>query len=249
MAGPTLGRVVTSSTQGWELAVAGARHRVEVAGSFIRVLRWYVDGELVASAQASGDRIRLRPGDRLRGGRKDCERSGLGVIDVRFTVTGRPRRVTWHATESGTSAQVKVELGLGGLDLDPDPGSSAARREERIRRQPGRHAAVATAVGLGRVLVAVLAGLLVVRLLPDLPWPDVDLPAVPWPDLPAVPWPDVDLPDVQLPTWARRVAGVLHYAWPVLLAAVLAWAELRRRRRQDELKARLRAQSEQQPQL
>ena len=230
--------MATSPTQAWELVAHQVRHRVEVAGSFVRVVRWYADGELVASAQTYGDRIRIRPGDRLRGGRKDVGRSELGVLEVRFTATGRSRRVTAHPAEGGTAAQVMAELGLSGLDLDPEPGSAAARRDERFRRHPRRSAAVATVGGAAKVLVPVLLALLAVRMVPDIPWPDVDLPALPLPDLPALP-----RPDVQLPRWVGQVAGVLQYAWPVLLAPLLVWVELRRRRRQDELKARLRAEA------
>ena len=215
---------------------------MEVSGSFIRLVRWSVDGELVASAQASGDRIRVRPGDRLRGARRDPARSDLGVLEVRFTATGRPRRVTWHPEEDGLASQVRTGLGLAGLDLDPEPGSPAAEREERFRRHPRRAAAVATASRAVGVLVSVLLALLAVRLLRDLPWPDADLPALPWPDLPALPWPEVELPAVQVPHRVRQLAGVLQHVWPILLAPLLVWAELRRRRRQDERKARLRAE-------
>jgi hypothetical protein len=233
--------VATSTTQRWQLAAGGVRHRVETAGSFLRTVRWFVDDQLLASTSASGDRVRLRPGDRIRGERRVVEERELGAVEVRFTASGRPRRVTWHPPDTGRAAT--LGSARGGLDLDPEPGSAAARREERMRRHPRRYAVLATAVGAVQVVLPLLLGLLAVRLVADLPWPEVDLPVLPLPDLPALP--SVDLPPP--PGWVRRVAGVLQYTWPVLLAAALAAVELRRRRRQDELKARLRAAASEPP--
>ena len=67
-----------------------------------------------------------------------------------------------------------------------------------------------------------------------LPWPHIDWPDVPWPDI-AIPWPDWQAPS--LPEWLRELMAKLKYVWPVLLAAGLAHAEVRRRRQQDEQKA------------
>jgi hypothetical protein len=64
--------------------------------------------------------------------------------------------------------------------------------------------------------------------LPNLPLPDL-------PDLPSIPWPGLELPG-----WVREVLDKAKYVWPVVLAYVLARAEIRRRRKQDELKAELR---------
>lgn len=230
------GPPVAISTQRWGLAAGGVRHRVEVTGSYQRTVRWFVDDELLASSTTSGDRVRLRPGDRIRGERKAVQPAGLGVLQVRFSAGGRSRRVTWHPAEGG---RAPGGLPRSGLDLDPEPGSPAARKDERIRRHPRRHALLATAAGAVQVVVPLLLGLLAVRWVVDLPWPGVDVPALPLPDLPALP--TLDLPPP--PGWLRRVAAVLQYTWPVLLAAGLAAAELRRRRRQDALKAALRAEA------
>lgn len=62
----------------------------------------------------------------------------------------------------------------------------------------------------------------------QLSWPHID-----WPDLP---WPDWQVPS--LPDWLRELMAKLKYLWPVLLAAGLAHAEVRRRRQQDMRKAR-----------
>ncbi len=71
--------------------------------------------------------------------------------------------------------------------------------------------------------------LLATVLLPAVPLPQVRLPSLPWPDVPLP-----TLPGWQVPWWVRRAAGVAAYLLPVALAAVLARAELRRRRRTDD---------------
>lgn len=123
-------------------------------------------------------------------------------------------------------------------------------REQRIREHPSRHAAIATAGGVAKVVLPLLVGLLAVRFvvnLPwpswDIPWPDIDLPRIPWPQIPwpDITWPSIDLPDWQVPEWVRWIAERLRYVWPVVLAFVLARAEINRRRKQDALKEELRA--------
>ena len=227
--------------QRWELDVGGRRHRVEVVGSFSRTVRWHVDGRLVATKRSSEDHLRLRPGDGLDAG----DEPDLGALRLSFSSLGRPRRVTWYDPDTGARAL----LGVGGLDLDPEPGSPAARHEQRVRQHPRRYAALTVAGGVATIVLPLLLGLLAVRLAVALPWPDWHLPSVPWPDvdLPSVPLPDVDLPDWALPGWLSRVADALQLVWPVVLAVFLARAEVRRRRRQDELKARLREQAARPP--
>ncbi|MCZ2860699.1 hypothetical protein [Blastococcus sp. VKM Ac-2987] len=223
---------------------------MEVTGSFSRTVTWHVDGQLVAVTRSSEDTVRLEPGDRLEksGSGTDAhaeELPDVGAIGVRFTAVGRPRRVTWYRADGEVSAATRALLGAGGIDLDPEPGSPAALREERIRRHPRRHAAVTVAGGVGKVVVPLLLGLLAVRLATAIPWPDWNLPSIPWPDvdLPSIPWPDVELPDWQVPGWVSWLADKMTYVWPVILAAALARAEIRRRRRQDALKAQLKAEA------
>lgn len=45
------------------------------------------------------------------------------------------------------------------------------------------------------------------------------------------------LPDWSLPGWVREVLDVLTFVFPVVLAFVLARAEVKRRRKQDELRS------------
>lgn len=238
--------------QGWDLSAYGRRHRVEVSGSFSRTVTWYVEGQLVAVAAKKSleDNVQLEPGDRLNKSGSTSNASAeeypdVGAMGVKFTAFGRPRRVTWYRAEGDVSATEGVLFGTGGIDLDPEPGSPAALREDRIRRHPRLHAALAVAGGVGKVLGPLLLGLLAVRLMISIPWPDWNLPSIPWPhlDLPSIPWPDVDLPDWKLLDWVAWLADKVIYVWPVILAWVLARTEIRRRREQDVLKAQLKAEA------
>ena len=51
-------------------------------------------------------------------------------------------------------------------------------------------------------------------------------------------------PDWSLPGWVREVLDKAKYVLPVIIAFVLARAEIRRRRTQDELKAGMREPGE-----
>ena len=65
-----------------------------------------------------------------------------------------------------------------------------------------------------------------------IPWPHASVArpaAVPWPDLPAPDLPDWPRP----PDWVSWVLDKAKYVWPVVVAYVLARAEIRRRREQD----------------
>jgi hypothetical protein len=103
---------------------------------------------------------------------------------------------------------------------------------------PTRFALIATAGGVAKVVVPILLSLVVVRFAINLPWPHLPHPDLP--DLPRVPWPDVplpDLPDVHAPDWLRWLLDKAKYVWPVVLAYVLARAEIRRRREQEQRRA------------
>jgi hypothetical protein len=141
-----------------------------------------------------------------------------GALVVRYSALGAPLRAT-----------------VGDVDLEPEPGSRAAEHEDRVREHPGRYAAIQTAGGVARVVVPILLTLLTVRFALSFDWPDWDLPDVPTPNLPDIPWPD--LPDITLPAWLRWVLEHAHYVIPILIAFALAQAEIKRRRKQDELRA------------
>ena len=219
---------VSGPEQVWHLDRDGHRHRVEASGSPSHHVRWFVDDELVGEKKAWEDRLTVTPD----------EPGHLGRVAVRFSALGKARRATLYDADEGAEAL----KGLGGVDLMPEEGSAAAAYEDRIRLHPRRYAAVATAGGVAKVVVPLLLGLLAIRFVVNLPWPGLpdlpfpDLPHIPWPDLPSVPLPD--LPDVRVPDWVRWVLDKAKYVWPIVIAYVLARAEINRRRKQDELRRR-----------
>jgi hypothetical protein len=231
--------MVWSNPQRWELTVHGHQHRVEARGPVLRTIRWYVDDVPVAARRTLKGDVSL-----------EAENGTGQVVELQSDALGRATGATLFDRGDVEPARRGDVLSTVGIDLDPEPGSPAARREQRIREHPWRHAMIATVGGLARVVVPLLLGLLAVRLaiavpVPhwNVPWPHVQLPRVPWPDVswPEIPWPDVEPPAWQVPDWLRWVARTMRYGWPVLLALVLAKLEVDRRREQDALKAELSA--------
>ncbi len=220
--------------QEWEIEVEGRRHRLTATpSSWSRTLEWRIDDEVVVTRKTSEDRVQLTY-------------EGL-ALDVRFSALGAGRRATLHADEGDGTAGLKAGVGVGGIDLVPAPGSPAAEREQWILDHPRLHTLRATLSGTAAIVVPLLLAALLARFvfsfdLPDIPWPD--LPSIPWPDLPDIAWPDLpsiplpDLPDWSLPGWVREVLEVLRFVFPVLIAVALARAEIRRRRKQEELRRR-----------
>lgn len=226
--------------QVWEGTVEGRVHRVETRGDVIRTLSWSVDGETVVEKKTMDDKAILR----------SSAAAYVGSLQVRFSTLGGPRRATLLDSEG------LGELGVGGVDLTPEPGSPAARHHEKLLAHPTRYTAAATLGGVATVLVPILIAALLARFAvnipwPTIPWPDLpavpwpDLPSIPWPDLPNIPWPEVTLPDVSLPGWLTWIIDNLRFVWPVILAFVLARAELKRRRKHaEELEARRNSATE-----
>jgi hypothetical protein len=193
------------STQVWTATLDGRTHRVEAIDGFRRRVRWWVDDELAGEQTSVDDKVRIE--------------APAGRLEVRFSPLGAPRRAT-----------------VGEVDLVPEAGSKAARHEDAVRAHPERYALIAALGGAAKVVVPILLTLLLARLAFSIPvdLPSLPLPSIPTPDLPSLPLPDLpDLPDWSLPGWVERVLDVAHYVWPVVLAYVLARAEIKRRRRQD----------------
>ncbi|MDZ5619836.1 hypothetical protein SFC88_03310 [Nocardioides sp. HM23] len=209
--------------QRWDLDVEGRHHRVEADGSTRHRVRWYVDDQLVAERTAMEDKIRLRPSG-------DAAGHGLGAVLVRFSTLGAPRRATRLPPDE--ALDVQLSTGVGGTDLVPERGSKAAQHDERMLAHPTRYTVIQTAGGVATVVVPLLVAALLARLAFSFDWP-----AIPWPDLPDIPWPEIRLPGIPLPNWSlpgwvREALGYAKYVWPVLLAFLLARAEIRRRRTQ-----------------
>lgn len=195
--------------QVWASTIDGARHRVEVRGGAVRrYTQWSVDGERVAAKGSAESRLRLTA-------------DGHGTLVVRHSPLGAPLRATLQRED-------------GDVDLEPEPGSPAARHEERLRAHPRRYTLLQTTGGAARVVVPLVLGVLLTRLALSIDWPSWDLPDLPAPDLPDLP--GLPLPDVTLPGWLRWLLQHAKYVLPILLAFGLARAEVRRRRRQDALR-------------
>ncbi|WP_028643921.1 hypothetical protein [Nocardioides sp. URHA0020] len=144
--------------------------------------------------------------------------SAAGKVRLRFGTLGGPQRATLLNETDG-------------LDLVPDPGSPAAAYEEKLRAHPERYSAIQTLAGAARVVIPIVLTSLLARFALSL-----DLPALPLPDLPSLPRPD--LPSWSPPGWVQRALEIAHYVWTVVLAFVIARAEVRRRRRQDQTRRR-----------
>lgn len=212
--------------QVWESTIGGRVHRVETSGDLNRRLTWSIDGEQVAEKKSMDGKVTLKAGAAAYD----------GSLLVRFSTLGGPRRATLLEAEG------LGELGVGGVDLAPEPGSPAALHHDKLIAHPTRFTAIATLGGVAKVVVPLLIAALVARLAVNIPWPDVNLPDIPFPDLPSIPWPDVNvpdiplpnLPDVTLPGWLAWILDHVHYIWPVVLAYVFARREIKRRRTQAE---------------
>lgn len=164
---------------------------------------------------ADGERVAAKGGME---GKLRLSSDDLGTLEVRYGGLGRPRRAT-----------------LGGVDLEPEPDSPAAQFEDRVRAHPNRYAAIQTAGGVARVVVPILLTLLTIRFALSFDWPNWDLPDLPSPNLPGIALPS--LPDLSPPGWLRWVLEHAKYVIPILIAYGLAQAEIKRRRKQDELRA------------
>ncbi len=222
----------------WHLDKAGRRHEVELSDAGLgRRVVWTVDGTVVAEKKSHDERLQLK-----------SDREGAVFVKLPKLI-GPARRVTWLEEPAELA---EIGLAAGGVDFRPEPGSRAARREQRIVDHPRLHTLRETAgAALGVILPLVLVWLVGRFVFSfDLPWPDVDLPDIPWPDidLPGIPWPDVDLPaipwpDITLPAWLKWVLQNVKYVAPVLVAFVVARGEVRRRRKQEESRSRGAARS------
>ena len=147
---------------------------------------------------------------------------------------GTPRRSTVYPA----GADAASLAGIGGHDLTPEPGSRAAAHEESVLRHPGRYTAIQTLGGIAKVVVPIVIAALLARVAFSVPLPDVDLPRLPLPEvdvpLPSVPLPDIEVPDIDPPDWLVWILERVKYAWPIVVAFLLARAEVRRRRRHAE---------------
>ena len=144
----------------WSLVADGRSHVVEISVvGFSRRVLGLVDGKQVASRKAGEERLRITPDDDVQ---------GLGALALRFpSLVGPTRRVTWYGGSDDLDAAAEAAIGLGGLDLEPEPGSAPARREARIRLHPRMYAATETAAGVAKVVLPLLPIFLMSKLSPS----------------------------------------------------------------------------------
>lgn len=204
--------------QVFEQVVDGREHRVVADTAMRHRIVWSVDGEVVIDRQTFDDTVRFKD-------------EAYGHLVVRYSALGKPRRATWHPVDADAGSLT----GLGGTDLAPSPGSPAESYERRVLEHPRRYAAIQTLGGVAKVVVPLVVAALLAQVAFRIPWPD--LPSVPFPDLPSIPWPSIpwpdwDLPDWTLPGWLRWIVQNAKYVVPIIVAFVLAQAEIKRRRDQ-----------------
>ncbi|NNM46842.1 hypothetical protein [Knoellia koreensis] len=214
--------------QRFDLLVRGREHTVTATELGVqREIVWTVDGAEVARTKTTDDNAVL-------------EANGYGRVKLKASMTGVHRAT--------------LSVGQGAVDMEPEPGSRAARREERIRQHPRRHAVVEGVLATVKVLAPLFGVGFVVNLLPDWDLPDIPWPDIPWPsiDLPDIPWPSIDLPSIpwpdwSLPGWLDPVLDAARFVLPVLVAIGVAMGEVKRRQAQDARRVEVRGQSR--PQL
>jgi hypothetical protein len=196
--------------QVWTLDHEGREHRVVAGRTAGPMVRWFVDGELVGERRKTvSDKVTIAAAE------------GPARLLVYYSALGAPRRATLYPEGDAISSLAR----LGGLDLVPAPGSRAERYDEQLREHPNRYAALAALGGAARVIVPILLTGLAIHLAIRVPWPHV-----PFPDVPSVPWPDVPTPDWHVPDRVWWVVDKAKYVWPVVVAYVIARAEIKRRR-------------------
>ncbi len=203
-----------------------SHHTVEVEfGWFTHTISWTIDAEEVARVATSDDRKILVADGRALALRVQKARIGDTL-----------RRVEVFAGETDAAAQLRATSGLGGTDLEPEPGSRAARRAQRMVAHPLRYTVERGLAAAGSIAASLLAIWMVAQLLGALPWPEVSLPKLPAVHLPTL----IDLPDIDLPTivdlpttpaWVERVASLIGMAVPIVGALVGARLEIARRQR------------------
>jgi hypothetical protein len=169
-------------------------------------IRLLVDGEEVAETKANGHKTVLAGED--------------------FEI----RAVTPFWGGSVLRAELVPADGGESTRLEPEPGTRAARRARFEREHPRLYAARHVVKGAGKVALALIGLSFLLRFLPSIPLPDIDI-DLPRLDLPEIPWPSIPLPHIELPEWLREILKSKKYWLPIVIGIFLARAELRRRRR------------------
>jgi hypothetical protein len=171
-------------------------------------IRLLVDGEEVAETKANGPKTVLA-GD------------GFEIRAVMPFWGGSVKRAELVPADGGASVL-----------LEPEPGTRAARRAKFEREHPHLYASRHVVKGAAQVALAIIGLTFLLRFLPAIPWPDIDLPSIPLPhiDLPDLPLPRID---IELPEWIKAIARSKMYWLPIVVGIFLALGELERRKRRN----------------
>ena len=179
---------------------------------------WSVDGKVVAKGKAAHDIHVLKP---------PRDRTELGAVRIQFSILGGARRVTWYPPDKASTW--KARLGIGGVDLCPEPGSPASMREERARQHPWLYAARHLGVSVVSIAVPILLVWLAARLMTSFPWPQWNLSWVS--SLPAIQALDLSMPEWDPPKWLEWAMIRLELVLPILLVVACTGVYAYRRSR------------------
>ena len=175
-------------------------------------IRLLVDGEEIAETKANGPKTVLA-GD------------GFEIRAVMPFWGGSVKRAELVPADGGAPVL-----------LEPEPGTRAARRAKFEREHPHLYASRHVVKGAAQVALAIIGLTFLLRFLPAIPWPDIDLPSIPLPhiDLPDIPWPSIDLPDIAGPGLdqgdRRRASSTGCRSWS---GSSSPTGELQRRKRRN----------------
>jgi hypothetical protein len=185
--------------------------------------------EVIPDSLWERDRIRL-----LVDGEEIAETKAKGPKTVLAGDGFEIRAVTPLWGGSVLRAELVPADGGAPVPLEPEPGTRAARRARFEREHPRLYASRHVAKGAAQVALAIIGLTFLLRFLPSIPWPDIDLPSIPLPgiDLPDIPLPNIQV-DIALPGWIKAIAHSKQYWLPILIGIFLANAELQRRKRRN----------------
>jgi hypothetical protein len=103
--------------------------------------------------------------------------------------------------------------------MAPAESSTRARfRREHPRLYASRH----VLKGAAQVAVVIIGVTFALRLLPAIPWPDIDPPDLPLPHL-----------EIGVPEWIKAIARSKKFWLPIVIGIFLALGELERRKRRN----------------
>lgn len=155
---------------------------------------------------------------------------------------------------------VQIQVDGSPILLDAPPGSKGAERQRAMEKSPFKRWAYPLASGMGKgfwalfclVILPLIGDIFdpvvrwLLQFIPDwdIPWPDINLPRIPWPE---INWPDINLPripwpDITAPGWVIFLIDYSKVWIPVLIGLVIGIQAVRaaKNTREEKLKAKRR---------